>query len=249
MNRSTALALGIALALSVPAQTQSPAHRLLARVADPLLAGDGRRPLSEALAFVSGPTLRTFIDFGIEIDSGERDQPMIQLDATPGLTVGEVLDRAFAQIPGYGYAAKSPHFISVAPTWRRSDPNDILNLKVARFDVEGAQSGRILSWPELFIPELKRKLHPGEDQPIEIYMGAVGIGPLVTLHLRDVTVREILDAVGIATESSGPHALPLGWLFTTKHPTGSAPVPHWQLFASIPGNWRDLWSRDPRQLQ
>ena len=66
--------------------------------------------------------------------------------------------------------------------------------------IGGVNAGRIWGSRSMFIPELRAMLFPGKDQTT-IYSGLVLLGPKESLHLSNVTVREILSAVTIATET------------------------------------------------
>ena len=123
----------------------------------------------------------------------------------------------------------------------RGDP---LNLKVKRFDVKGARAGAILTWPERFIPELNdrnRTRSPKGEKTnhIDIYVGPVAGGPAITLHLRNVTVREILNSVSEATEKTASKQTPLGWAYSppSKSAPGKAAVEYWRLLETLPSNW------------
>jgi hypothetical protein len=200
-------------------------------------------PLLQALKSLSGHSITTYLDFGVELETDDAHQPMVLIGSTEGLTIGQALSRVLGQASAYDYRVKSPHFISIAPKQLRSDPKDMLNKKIAAFDVDGTQSGEILTWPDRFVPELWRLLHhetPGEQQ-VYVYQGVgVAIGPLVTLHLRDTTLREILDTVSIATEAAGPDAFPLGWVFSMEPTKDSGLAPKWHLMVGAPGNWKQL---------
>jgi hypothetical protein len=247
MRNSTqfrSLGLALTLLFSPTAIPQSfDARPILDRAVHPIYGTNEPKPLLQALKSLSGRSTTTYLDFGVELDTDEAHQPMILIGSTEGLTVGQVLNRILAQAAGYYYPVKSPHFISIAPKQLRNDPKDILNRSIATFDVDGIQSGEILTWPERFVPELWRVLHqetPGKQQ-VYVYQGiGVAIGPLVTLHLRDTTLREILDSVSIATEAAGPHALPLGWVFSMEPTEDAGPAPKWHLMVGAPGNWKQL---------
>jgi hypothetical protein len=252
MKRFALAALKVIAMLAVAALATTPSvaqtsdeHATLDRPFHPLFSDAGRHPLVRAIRSLSGPTMDTFLDFGIELNGDESSQPMVVITSAEGLSVGQTLERILAQAPDYDFQVKSAHFISVAPKRMRSDPADLLNLKVARFDVEGVQSGKILTWPESVIPELMRVMYPdkpGDPQAVHVYMGlGVSIGPLVTLHLRDTTVREILDAVSIETEIGAlKNGLALGWLSTMEHKKDLTPTLKWQLLTTAPGNWKQL---------
>jgi hypothetical protein len=126
----------------------------------------------------------------------------------------------------------------------KEDPNDVLNLRIPQFDVDGEHAGTILGFPTMFIPELRAKLAPPTpgQQQLFMYIGPVPPGPTVTLHLRDVTVREILNAVTVATEKpegDGDDDYPFCWMYRTRTETGEK-KPYWGVFFSLPPHWREL---------
>jgi hypothetical protein len=65
------------------------------------------------------------------------------------------------------------------------------------------------------------------------------VGPLVTLHLRDVTVRQILNAVSKTTEKAAPKEGAWGWVYSPvpKSPSIQGAVDYWRLFGTMPHNW------------
>jgi hypothetical protein len=48
----------------------------------------------------------------------------------------------------------------VFPQGAKEDPDNVLNLKVTRFDVDHTQAGSILAFPFLCVPELQARLYP-----------------------------------------------------------------------------------------
>jgi hypothetical protein len=200
-------------------------------------------PLMQALATIGVSVAEGYVLFGVEIRHEHGAEPVVDLALQPGANVEDELRRLFEQLPQYSFTAKSNHFVSIYPKAAMTDPDDPLNLRVKRFDVDGAQAGLIFTWPELFVPELKEKLTPGSTKApnpkhVDLYVGPVAVGPLVTLHLRNVTVREILDAASQATEGAAFPEAPLGWSFAFDPKSISAGgVVYWRLFMTLPHNW------------
>jgi len=205
----------------------------------------GRRTFTQALGDGAIAMRSHFLTFGIELADGDYPEERMVMSSQPrGGTVGEFLEDIFRQVPTYEYEVVSEHTVSVYPRGAKEDPNDILNLRIPRFDVDGEDAGVVLVFPQQFIAELRAKLAPptpGQDQ-IFVYSGPVSPGPKVTLHLRDMTVREILNAVTVATENpkgNGRDDYPCSWIYRTRTHTGEV-KPNWGAFFSLPPNWREL---------
>jgi len=205
----------------------------------------GRMTFSRALSDGARAMRSHFLTFGIELTVVDYpDGPMVISSQPRGGTVGEFLRDLFRQAPTYEYEVISEHTVSVYPKGAKEDPNDILNLRIPRFDVDDQDAGPILGFPDMFIPELQAKLFPptpGQDQLFQ-YIGGVVPGPKVTLHLRDVTVREILNAVTVATENpkgDGRDDYPVSWRCRTGTMTGEV-KPRCGAFHSLPPNAKEL---------
>ena len=198
--------------------------------------------LTSALWTAGHSMKRDFISFGIELDSIDSVvEPKIDAGMPSGGTVGAFLENVFRQVPNYEYEIVSEHLVSVHPLRAKADPNSPLNLRIARFDVENVPTGWLLAFPSKYIPELHERLHPSTPgkQQIVVYTGIAPLGPQISLHLRDVTIREILIAASIATETAeGEDACPMGWTYrpvTTSGPKG----PRWGVFFGLPDDWRE----------
>src|SRR5208283_5572906 len=102
----------------------------------------------------------------------------------------------------------------------------------------------ILEAPRRVIPELDNVLRPKPkpgEQVVELYVGGMHGGPLVTLHIANVTIRDIFNATSVATEPSfADHNAnaPRGWFFTfdPSPPAGKSKY-NWQTFFALPGDW------------
>lgn len=201
-------------------------------------------PLTQALKALGVKTEHGYIVFGVEVYKKEGKEPIVDLNIPPHTNAEEGLRRIFKQLPEYTFTVVSEHLVSVYPRAAMADRADPLNLRVRCFDVESERAGVILTWPERFIPELKNRTaaalpESGKAHHIDIYVGPVAVGPLVTLHLRDVTVRQILNAVSAATEKSAPKEGTWGWVHSRvpKSPSGKGSVGKWRLFGTMLHNW------------
>jgi hypothetical protein len=213
------------------------------RIEAPMVTG--RMPFTSALKGGAIAMRSHFLTFGIELADGDFPwEPTVVAIPPQGGTVGEFLSDIFRQVPAYEYEVISEHLVSVYPRGAKENANDILNLRVPRFDVDGVHAGTILAFPDMLSPELRAKLFPATSgkQQIFLYTGPVPLGPKVTLHLRDMTLREILNAVAVATEhpkGDGPDDAPYGWIYRTRIRTGER-KPYFGTVWSLPPGWRDL---------
>ncbi len=198
----------------------------------------GRLSLTQALKGLGVFMTRNFIDFGIELD-GSKPEPLVRLRPVKPHTVRALLEMIMPQAPDYDFAIVSPHLVSVWPRGAKGDPADLLNVRVAQFDVEGVQAGLLLTWPEIHIAELRP---PQDKQRIDMFIGAAGIGALITLHLTNLTVRDVFNAVSVATEKTAREDVPLGWECSQA---ANNNVPHCILFSTVPPNWKQVRSLMP----
>ena len=169
----------------------------------------------------------------------------MKLGIEPGTAFGDALRQLLAQVPGYRVEVISDRLVNVYPASAEGDPNDLLNTLVPRFDVVSQRAGVILSWPERFVPELYQRLAAskasGSAQHIDLYVGAVAIGPEITLHLRNVTVRQILNAVTEASDANAGVEAPVGWecSYEAKAAVGSGARNTWRLLTTLPPDWKE----------
>lgn len=124
--------------------------------------------------------------------------------STDGATVGEILERLCQQSKQYQYEIIEGGIIYVHPTQAESDPLGLLNIKITDFSVEGKMlpAAIIVRIGEL-APELASYLYRKQSEYysrrgiVPGFPGAIGHGnmdPEINLHLRNMTVREILNA-------------------------------------------------------
>lgn len=244
------MSLAAALTFSVIGRAQEAAVLRVPKLAVPL-SGQSV-PLTVALQQLGNRIRGGYVLFGVEVLEINGLEPSLKLSIDPGATLGDALRQITKQVPGYQYEVISEHLINFYPTSTRGDSGNPLNMRVARFDVDSQRAGLILTWPERFIPELrepeanatKDRASPGLH--IDLFVGAVAIGPTVTLHLRDVSVRQILNAVTQATDARSDVDTPLGWEFAYQPPSapGRQGVRTWRLLMTLPTSWHERVERE-----
>lgn len=200
-------------------------------------------PLSDALQHLGGSVRGGYVLFGTEIILKDGKEPTVTLEVKAGADLGSALRGVLDQLDGYGMEVISDHLVDIYPRRCRTDPGDALNLRVPTFSVVGKPAGAILAAPERFVPELKERLTPPLEPGVhrlELYVVAINqSGPLVTLQLQNVTVRQILNAVSNATEGYGPPDIPQGWAYLSEpDPNSSVPKHSWKPLYSLPRDWR-----------
>jgi hypothetical protein len=169
-------------------------------------------------------------------------------------TVGEVLDGLCRQDPGYKYEVVEDVLVHVYPRNRGSDPAGLLSIRIATFSVRGvmAPSAVIFRIGEL-APELASYLRDMRNEYNARHGIAPGGSPGVTMHgnmepyirmeLRNVTVREILNAVVLYSRRLNEEAIPdanrnkpqpTRWMYEfvvdPRARTGLGGTPHWSTF-------------------
>ncbi len=198
--------------------------------------------LSNILGEVGSSVRGGYVLFALEetLDNGK--EPTISLhEVRPGMTLGDSLREILPQLPDYEMEIVSDHLIGLRPFKAKQDPDNILNLRVASFDMVSKPAYAILDGPHVVIPELKQTLAPKPgpgEQVIELYFGGYHGGPPITLHLKNVTVREILNAAAVASEPFAPSQKPRGWFYAFDPDPPEGPPRHsWKSFLSLPADW------------
>lgn len=210
-------------------------------------------PLSRALSLVGIEVSSGYVLFGIEVHLMNGREPSVNLNVPPGSTLGDALGLVLRQLPEYRFEVVPPHVITVYPLGATADPDDLLNLGVPAFDVVDKQADAILSRPQEFVPALNLRLSPslaGAHRPRGyICCGLSSEAPGVTLHLRNVTVRQLLNATSEASGSLPPPYSPLGWVCFVqrepKSPTGRKYS--WAVIGTAPHDWRPLGTHDTKR--
>ncbi len=236
------LLLGPALQAQAPTRSQDSTLLKLPLSSEPLVRN--RIPLTEALSEVGVQVREGWVLFGVEVRLKEGKEPIVSLHLPPNSTLGEALEQMFREAPDYKYEVAGAHLINIYPEGAKTNPENVLNIRVQRFDVVNEPPSSVLSAPQRFIPELNKRLTapPRAGEPTGTagpVMRPVG-GPRVTLHLRNVTVRQILNSVSEATQHSPAGFRPLGWVYSFQ-PDPASPVggTHaWTSHGSVPSNWK-----------
>jgi hypothetical protein len=241
MRREKSMLPVLLLALALSVQAAAGEADLLGLPLFPVPLVRQNVPLTQALSDVGAYVRNGYVLFGVELRLKDGKEPTVNVNLKPGSTLGDGVRQVLQQAPGYTFEIVSEHLINIYPVGANQDPGDLLNLRVPRFDAVNAQPGDILTHPEMFIPELEARLvrrRPGEPSGV---CGTFlpGVGP-ATLHLRGVTVRQILNAATKATEKFPAERPPLGWACTFKAdptlPAGG--VYTWDVHWSVPHDWK-----------
>lgn len=196
---------------AAPGKAASP---LDLRIASPLTLK--KVALTQALAQVGWHCHRGYILFGVEVRLTRGNEPLVDVDAATGETVGTALGQIMRQLSGYRLRVVSQHLINIYPAGAGADPGDALNLRVNKFEVSSRPPDVIMNLPVMFMPGLAERLaqrKSGPPLPVEPPSEWIeSVGPKVTLHLQNMTVRDILNRVSEASEDLYPKYLPLGWV-------------------------------------
>ncbi len=247
--RTTVVSLLWMLTLVTAAQAQKPAnHDEQTVLTLPLFPSDIVRnhvPLTQALGVVGTYVQEGYVLFGLELHSKDGQEPLVTVNLPPGSHFEDGLRQIMSQIPGYEYEVISAHMVNIYPAGAKKDPVDLLNTPVPRFDAVNVDPAQVLTRPTDFIPELAARLRPkmsAYPQP----SGTAGSvfedpnAPKSSLHLKDTTVRQILNAASEAMEQFPPSLQPIGWTYLFE-PDPASPIGgkhSWAFLFSAPRNWK-----------
>lgn len=223
-------------------QRVEPSSLLYLRVSGPLVCS--KIPLTQALSEVATGLEGGYVLFGIEVHLIDGKEPSVKLDVSAETTLGAVLEGVLRQLPGYKLEIVSHHLVNIYPAGAKSDPNDALNLRIDHFDVVDKPPDVLLNYPPLFMPALANRLAQRKSGPSLAYQfpsqWVEGVGPKVTLHLRNMTVREIFNRVSEASEKLPAKYLPVGWVVSLSPDPALATgwVYSFRLFTTVPSAWK-----------
>ena len=173
-------------------------------------------------------------------------------------TVGGVVRRLCQADARYEYEVIKGQMVEVRPTWATADPRDLLNMRIRHYaiDADAEPEQVITSVPE-DAPELRRflarKRHRWAQEAGVSEGGSAGsilsgnmTPPRFSLNLRDVTVRQILDAISLksirmfetgkynAANGTPLRSGPVGWQYDfvldPDASTGLGGYPSWKPF-------------------
>lgn len=208
--------------------------------------------LSNALGQLGSCVQEGYVLFGLEETLQGGKEPTVSFQVKPGMALGDSLREILAQLPPYDVEIVSDHLIDLRPAGAKQDPNNILNLRIPNFDAVSMKAYSILDAPRDVIPPLNEALTPKPEpgkRVITLYFGGYHGGPMITLHLKNVTVREILNATAVASERSTPAEKPRGWLYALDpEPRAGKPRHSWGSLLSLPRDWNYKVQRDKGSL-
>jgi len=223
----------VGLPLAVPER-----QRLLALTLFPVPLVLQNVPVTRALGEVGVFVQHGYALFGVELRLTDGQEPRVSIDLPAGSTLGDALRQILKQLPGYDFEIVSAHLINMYPRGAKQDPGDLLNMRVAQFDVHEAAPEDIMTRPQEFIRALKEVLYPEKPG----WLGGIhSAGPYnLNLHLQNVTVRDILNAASQATESFPGDLSPLGWVYTFQPKPGlpAGGVHSWNALQTAPRDWK-----------
>lgn len=244
MSCKVAIALGVAVLLAaltsanLTAQASGPIDL---RVAD--CASWKSIALRDALGQLGGCVSGGYVLFGLEEVLKDGKEPEVDLHVKPGTTVGTALKEILRQLPPYEVEVTSEHLIDLYPKGAKTDPDNLMNLRIPAFNATVKDAYTILGAPRDVIPSLNAALTPKPEpgkQVITLYFGSIHGGPPISLHLKDVTVRQILNAATVASESSFPERDIRGWVYTfdPAKPLSTGYRYTWATLYSLPHGWK-----------
>jgi hypothetical protein len=198
-------------------------------------------PLSSALGKLGSQVQGGYVLFGLELRLKNGREPSVKVDIPPGGNLQKALGIVFRDLPDYTYEPVSQHLVDVFPVGAKKDSSDLLNIPVPRLDIVGKQAGDVLSRPRDFIPQLAERLKgPTRGGPVAgSILSDVGPPP-ITLHLRNVTVRQVLNAASEATGEFPAKYMPYGWIYSfDPEPQLPAGGKHsWGVLWCVPHDWK-----------
>lgn len=166
-------------------------------------------------------------------------------------TVEDILNRLCEADARYAYEVVNDVLINVFPVEAKSDPNNLLNIKVRNFEVDecvllanlvlqiGERAPELKEYLSMKAEEYARKRGRPTGNAGSILSGNSPL-PKISLKLENVTVREILNAIVLYDlklyhEQKRPEGWPpIGWkyefIIDPDAPTGLGGYPRWEMF-------------------
>jgi hypothetical protein len=209
-------------------------------------------PLTRALREIGFQVQDGYVLFGVEARLHDGKEPTLTLNLPRGATLAAALEQVMNQLSDYEYSVEGEHIVDIYPKGAQLDSHDILNTRVESFSVTNKSASALLTIPQSYIPALHSRL-VAAGQP----SGTGGsrtsqVGePTVSLTIREVTVRQILNAVSQATEAFPHEYFPLGWscLFELPSVPSAQANYFWRPLYSAPRNWKqESRSASPKQI-
>lgn len=206
--------------------------------------------MQEALGILRGKDpKRILIGFETIKDDPKSRPTLIRNLHLRNQTVAQILLRLCAEDPRYAFEVMSDsRIVNVYLTSARSDARNLLNVHVSQFDVDGyVHPQTLIRSIDRYAPELGDYLNEKLREqwvrtgPPGAFLGSVLSGdapvPKVSIHLRDLTIREILNAIVLYTSDHRDalgFSFPLSWKYEfivdPAAPTGLGGQPKWDIF-------------------
>jgi hypothetical protein len=221
MKRLVRLVLVLLSLYSVSVVAQETAKRDLLETAVTLPSLDSKT-LGEALRIVQEHS-SDFVLFGLELPTSSVPQPVITI-RSGNYKLRTLLDWIMDQAPDFQYRTLDASLINVYPKDLSSDAHQLLDIRLARFDVSAKVDLHAIlnSFPD-YAPELAQYLeNQRQRQNLTTlprgHLGATMHGnmdPQVEIHLQNVTVREAVSAVCMYSLKLNKtiHYQPIGWRY------------------------------------
>lgn len=172
----------------------------------------------------------------------------ISLRVTDG-TVEQIVQRLCLADRRYEYSVIKGMMIEVRPKGSTEDPKDLLNIKIRDYKIDGDfAAAQVIEGIDNDAPELRDFLRRNREEwaktqgrgstgsPGSIVTGNM-TSPRFILHLRDFTVRQVLDAISLKSIEifrEGKNFGPTGWEYSfvtdPGAPTGLGGYPTWTTF-------------------
>ncbi len=191
---------------------------------------------------------------------GEKEGPISLVFANA--TVADILQHFCRADPRYEYKATEGLMVDVRPKGATEDPTDLLNVRVRDYNIDANVTAmQAIARIDQDAPELRDFLRRKHEEWMEKTdrqpggsPGSIVSGnmppPRFALHLQDVTVRQILDAISLKDTEAFIQVLkegkrfdaqgkwtrdtPTGWeydfVIKADAPTGLGGYPKWQAF-------------------
>ena len=200
--------------------------------------------LRDALGQLGGCVSGGYVLFGLEEVLKDGKEPVVDLQVKPGTTVGTALKEILRQLSPYEVEVTSEHLIDLYPKGAKTDPDNLMNLRIPAFNATGKDAYTILGAPRDVIPTLNAALTPKPEpgkRLLTLYVGGYHPpGPPVTLHLKNASVRQVLNAATVASESSFPERDIRGWVYTfdPAKPLSTGYRYTWATLYSLPYGWK-----------
>jgi hypothetical protein len=190
-------------------------------------------PLTQVLGKIGALADHDFVLFGLELLLENGQEPLVSVHIDSGASLRQALIQITQSVPGYDFEVAGPHLINIFPREARSDPDDLLNMRISGLHIENTSPSNFLSNPPRYIPELKAVIIHGNPHQCSIGPGLSDNAPGVTIQMGTSTIRQALNTVSELSISMAERTegVAFGWLYSReKSPSPKAPEHAWRVF-------------------